>query len=197
MTVKILNSLPARSKRAVWGCNMNPAEAITAREAAWDTLLDIPSKHYFSFDVLPNLIKEKCNINISANTAANIIKEWARDSYIIAHQHAESPQKYRRAETLPLLPPVICKTSMDIWRTMRMLKNFTVDDIARETGIKNYSIDRIVTQYRKAGYLKKISMGNWKLIDDTGQLPPRIMHLGSKIKIFDRNTKEVRYDETE
>ncbi|CCO22204.1 hypothetical protein [Maridesulfovibrio hydrothermalis] len=109
-----------------------------------------------------------------------------RYHYTIAKRSRYAPRINRSGVECP-------PTKRDImWRTMRMNKRFTVDELVIWASLPEVTIKRnealdYTKHLARAGYLK-ISGKTYSFIKDTGPLPPKIQ----KIKqVFDPNLNKV------
>lgn len=74
------------------------------------------------------------------------------------------------------------------WQSCRRLGRFTADDVASTSSAAPSTVNRLLIVWWRGGYLAG-SGGNWRMVRDTGPLPPR--HLKAQNKLWDRNTGEV------
>lgn len=81
-------------------------------------------------------------------------------------------------------------TTLAIWRCMRVLKRFDLDELARACTVGDFVVTKgTVKTYIKhlyqAGYVVQLKQGTWRLVRDTGPHAPAITRLRV---VFDRNT---------
>ncbi len=93
---------------------------------------------------------------------------------------------------------------LNMWRSMRMLPSFNAQDIAlhsttEETDVKLATAKTYIKHLLAAGYLRVLQkakggpggrLATYRLIRDTGPLPPKIQRVK---QVYDANTKTVVY----
>jgi hypothetical protein len=81
-------------------------------------------------------------------------------------------------------------TTLAMWRCMRVLKRFSLDELARtatvgELIVTKGTVKTYIKHLHMAGYVVQLKQGIWRLVRDTGPHAPAITRLRV---VFDRNT---------
>ncbi|WP_107495299.1 hypothetical protein [Thalassobius sp. I31.1] len=149
--------------------------------------------------------------DINRKTVTDYVKRLTAGKYLVEQPDFESSKAYElirdggvHAPRLrPDGAPVVQGTgNINMWRTIRMVKQFTPRDLAlqsstEEVGVTEATARTYCTMLLKAKYLRVIQkavpgkrQAIYRFVRDTGPLPPQIQRVK---QVYDPNINEVVY----
>ncbi len=151
------------------------------------------------------------NTDIPNKTITDYVKRLVAGGYVEEHASFAETGRYVLVRDAGVHPPRIRpngqpvqqgKGTENMWRSMRMMKQFTPRDLMAHSTTDTVSVaedtaKRYCSMLLKAGYLRVIQkavprqrQATYKLLRNTGPLPPQIQRVK---QVFDPNICEVTY----
>jgi len=172
-------------------------------------IADITNATLIHHGTISTYIFSLCNAGIVDRTQPKYSRNRRRKRNMI-HEKSYSDQVYKlvkdKGHTAPTVtrdgsPSLVGRHRNNMWRTMRMIKNFSTRElqIYASTEDCQMSIDTArlyISMLAKAGYLKKLPNYRYQFLPvmHTGPLPP-IVQTGRR-SVFDQNLGKIMWEKT-
>ncbi len=129
---------------------------------------------------------------VSRATAEQVVAELAREGVVerIGWRRGTRPRARVRVYRVVSAPPQRPRAQVEVvWQAMRILRTFTVPDLARISGASPDYIHRLISRLRRARYVRRDgrlqpaglpgSYQRYRLMRDPGPRPPAILAGGT------------------
>lgn len=195
----------------------SPADsALSRQDAAWAAIRRLRTaftRHDLAVDV-----QRHARFGIDGSTLQSCLDRWTAAGILAHDGAAPKPQRlYELVRDPGAFTPRVTRDGRpveqgrgteNIWRSMRMLKMFSVTDLAAhantpDTPVKPSYVQSYVTRLNRAGYLRleqsprrggRRGRARYRLIHDTGPRPPLVQRTH---RVFDQNLQRVMSEEVD